>query len=131
MIEAKHIFWAEKLFQFYIFRLLKKHFHAFHLLGEIPKIDPNIPVILIPNHSTWWDGFFFYLLNRKLFKRTIYLMMLESQLSKYHFFSKVGAYSVAPENPKKILQSLRYTIGLLKKHTDKKPIICIFPQGEM
>lgn len=131
MIKAKPSKWAKKVFHFYVMRLMKRHFHAFQLLGEIPKIDSARPLILLPNHSTWWDGFFVYLLNEKIIKRPLYLMMLESQLSRYKFFARVGAYSIEPKRPKSTLKSLQYTVELLEKNLTPRPMICIFPQGEL
>ncbi len=131
MIKAQHTWWADKLFHFYVFRLMKKHFHSINLLGELPETDPKLPLLLLPNHSTWWDGFFIYLLQKKILHRKVYLMMLEQQLSKYNFFSKVGAYSINLETSKGIYQSLNYTLELLTSEQVSSPAICIFPQGEL
>lgn len=131
MIKARKIIWAEKLFQFYMLRLLKKSFYSFYTFGEIPKPKNNLPTILLPNHSTWWDGFFVYLLNHYFFKRTTYLMMLEEHLSKHKFFSKIGVFSINPNNPKSTIKSLNYTAELLKQKENGFPQICIFPQGEL
>ena len=131
MIKAKHSKCAKFLFHHYIMNLLKHHFQNFHLLGDIPKTDPNLPLMLLPNHSTWWDGFFVYLLNEKLFRRPIYLMMLEEQLKKYHFFCRVGAYSIEPDNPKSMMRTLKYTVDILNSETSPPPLVCIFPQGEL
>jgi len=128
MIEAKHSRWANYIFDLYIMRLLKRHFFGFHLLGKLPETDPTIPILLIPNHNTWWDGFLVYLLNKTVLHRKLYLMMLEEQLSKYRFFSRVGAYSVNPHSPKSTLGSLKYTLELLQRD---KSMVCIFPQGEL
>lgn len=129
MIEAKHRKWAEFFFKPYIFKSLKKHFRSFQVLGEIPLTDKNIPIILTPNHSTWWDGFFVYLLNKKLFNRKFYIMIMEEQLSKYKFFPKLGGFSIERGNPKKIIQSLKYTSEIMDQN--KNSIINIFPQGEV
>jgi 1-acyl-sn-glycerol-3-phosphate acyltransferase len=133
MIQAKHTKWAEVVFSSYINRLLKKNFHSFHLMGKIPQIDQNRPLILAPNHNSWWDGFFIYLLNEKLLYRKIYLMMLEEQLSKYPFFAKLGAYSIDPNSRNKIIESLRYTLSILENEQipNHPSLICIFPQGEL
>ena len=132
MIEARPSRWAKAIFHIYLMRLFKKHFHAFHLLNNLPETDPELPLLLLPNHSTWWDGFFIYHLNEKHFKRPAYLMMLERQLSRYRFFARVGAYSVDPQHPKSIFISLKYTISLMQKHQHPAAaLICIFPQGEL
>lgn len=131
MITARHHKWAEFIFRLYIYRLLRKNFAAIHLLGKKPDISPEKPLLLLPNHSTWWDGFFVYLLNKKIFQRELYLMMLEEQLRKYSFFFRVGAYSIQQGKPKKVIESLQYTLDLLQKKSQVPPLICIFPQGEL
>jgi len=131
MITAKHQKWAEIIFRLYIFRLLRKNFAAIHLLGEKPDISPEKPLLILPNHSTWWDGFFIYLLNKKIFQQELYLMMLEEQLRKYPFFSRVGAYSIQQGKPKKVIESLQYTLELFQKKSQLAPVICIFPQGAL
>ena len=128
MIRAQHRFWADLIFQPYLMWLFKRHFHTIQLLGTPPKIPTHLPLLLLPNHSTWWDGFFVYLLNKRIFRRTAYLMMLETQLSKYRFFAKIGAYSIEPEQRQGIVESLKYTVELLNQGT---PLVSIFPQGEL
>ncbi len=131
MIKARHAKWAEALFDVYVMRLMKRQFHRFHLFGEIPRIESTLPLLLVPNHASWWDGFFVHLLNRQLFQRRPYIMMLESELRKYHFFSRVGAFSIDPGNAKKTLASLQYAVSVMKNEQNKPPLICLFPQGEL
>ena len=128
MIRAQHRFWADLIFQPYLKWLFKRHFHTIQLLGTLPEISPRMPVLLLPNHSTWWDGFFIYLLNKRIFRRTAYLMMLEEQLRKYRFFAKIGAYSIEPKHRQGIVKSLKHTVELLNQGT---PLISVFPQGEL
>ena len=128
MIQAQHRFWADFIFQPYLTRLFKRHFHRIQLLGKLPKVPSHLPLLLLPNHSTWWDGFFVYLLNKRVFRRAAYLMMLEKQLSKYKFFAKIGAYSIEPKHRQGIVESLEYTVELLKQGT---PLISVFPQGQL
>lgn len=131
MIKAQHKWSAEKIFHVYVFRMLKKHFTSVALLGKFPKLDPILPTLLIPNHNTWWDGFFAYFFNETVTKQNIYLMMLNEQLKKYPFFSQVGAYGIDPDNPKSTLTSMKYTLELLDQPTSPKSMVCIFPQGEL
>ena len=128
MIRAEPRRWADMIFQPYLTWLFKRHFHEIQVLGELPKIPHDLPLLLLPNHSTWWDGFFIYLLNKQIFRRTAYLMMLEEQLSKYKFFRKIGAYSIEPKHRRGIVESLEYTVELLNEGT---PLVSIFPQGQL
>ncbi|HOX85211.1 MAG TPA: lysophospholipid acyltransferase family protein [bacterium] len=127
MIKARPTVWANRLFWTYLRRLLRRHFFAIWLVGQVPELNDHQPVLLLPNHHTWWDGFFAYLLNRSLFRRPFYLMMLEQQLRKNRFFTRVGAYSIDPLSPGGIRRSLDYTLSLLNGN----PLIALFPQGEL
>ena len=69
MIKAQHNWSADKIFRIYIFRMLKKHFASVTLFGKLPESDPLLPTLLIPNHNTWWDGFFVYFLNETVAKQ--------------------------------------------------------------
>lgn len=128
MIRARHRLWADIIFQPYLSWLFKRNFHEIRLLGTQPEIPDDLPLLLLPNHSTWWDGFFVYLLNKRVFRRTTYLMMLEAQLTKYKFFAKIGAYSIEPENRRSAIESLEYTVELLEQEMS---LVTIFPQGEL
>ena len=128
MIRAQHRLWADIIFQPYLTWLFKRHFHEIQLLGALPEIPDDLPVLLLPNHSTWWDGFFVYLLNKRIFRRTTYLMMLEAQLTKYKFFRKIGAYSIEPGNRRSVIESLEYTVELLNRKTS---LVTVFPQGQL
>lgn len=131
MIEAKHAAWADRIFYPYVTWLCKRDFHAVHLCGPVPATDPELPLLLLPSHSTWWDGFFVYLLNKKIFRRKIYLMMLETQLARYKFFSRLGAYSINPYSTGGIKNSLHYSMAILNEKITPRPLLCIFPQGEL
>lgn len=131
MIHANHTAWAARIFDPYVKWLCRRHFHALHILGKLPDCDASLPLLLLPNHSTWWDGFFIYLLNQKLFARKTYLMMLEAQLARYQFFSRLGAFSISLDSPGSVRQSLRYTVEILNQNIVPRPLLCMFPQGEL
>jgi hypothetical protein len=131
MIKANHKNWAHMVFNLYLNRLFKRNFHGFHLYGEDPVAERKYPLLLIPNHSSWWDGFFVYYINQQLMQRKLYLMMLESELSKYPFFSRLGAYSISPGEPKKVIGSLKYSLDVMNENGQSAPAICVFPQGEI
>jgi len=109
---------------------LNSRIYAIYLLNLIPDFDHQKPLLLLPNHSSWWDGFFIYLLNKKLLHRKPYLMMLEEQLKQNRFFRFIGAYSIKSDTIKDVKQSLQYTRKLLNKK-DEPLLVCLFPQGEL
>jgi 1-acyl-sn-glycerol-3-phosphate acyltransferase len=127
MITGTYSKTADLVFSHYLDHLFRNHFAGMHLLSDLPEINSHAPLIMFPNHSTWWDGFLVHFLNRKLIRRRLHLMMLSSQLSRFPFFKKVGAYGISPESPKDINRVIDYTVGLLTPGN----LVCIFPQGEL
>jgi hypothetical protein len=130
MISAEHKKWAEWIFQHYLYRLFKRHFYAINLINPVPDFNPQKPLLLLPNHSSCWDGFFVFILNKKLLQRRVYLMMLEARLKINRFFRYLGAYSIKSDTIKDIKQSVQYTINILNKK-EEPPLVCFFPQGEL
>jgi len=128
MIEVKNIFWARIMFDFYIGKLLRKHFSHFYLLNNFPALKSPNSIVLIPNHFSWWDGFFIDWILKKETKYQIKIMMLEEQLKRFWFFNYLGAYSIEPKNPASVKETVLYTRSLINK---KENGIVIYPQGEI
>jgi hypothetical protein len=80
---------------------------------------------VIGNHSTWWDGFLIYQLNRQIIKKDFYAMMLETQLNELWFLQKVGCFSINPGS-KSVVESLKFGSDLLAK---KQNMVLFYPQG--
>lgn len=53
MIKAKHSHRAKTIFNWYVTRLLKRHFHAISFFGDKPVFANDLPLLLLPNHSSW------------------------------------------------------------------------------
>jgi chlorobactene lauroyltransferase len=131
MIPARHNKAAQALFHLYVMPAMRRQFHSIHLLGDEPEWPRDRLLLILPNHCSWWDGFFIHLVNIRLWQRKVYLMMLENQLAKHRFFSRLGAFSIDPESPGGIRQSLRYTREILSAGPAGERMLCIFPQGEL
>lgn len=131
MITARHSKAAQALFHLYIMPAMRRQFHAVHLLGQEPDWPARTPLIILPNHSSWWDGFFIYLLNLRLWRRQPWVMMLEEQLRKRPFFRRLGVFSVNPATPGGVRCSLRYARALLTGEAAGGRMLCLFPQGEL
>ncbi len=125
MIKPKHNPLYHKIFDIYIRQLIKRDFRKVTIIGDFTPDDRSI--LLVPNHFSWWDGFFAWELNRKHLNKKFYLMMLESELNKYMFFSKLGAFSINPSS-KGMLESLRYASNTLEQPGN---LMVFFPQGKL
>ncbi len=124
--KAKHNFFLYPFFQFYSLYKIKQNFNKVEINGEFR--DRGLPVFLVSNHISWWDGFWTVYLNRKLFGRKyFYFMMLEEELQKRMFLNKAGGYSVK-KGSRSVIETMEYTAQLLD---DKNNLVLIFPQGEI
>jgi 1-acyl-sn-glycerol-3-phosphate acyltransferase len=128
MTEARHDAWADAMFGSYLRGITRRSFHAVRLLGDAPDPPRELPLIIVANHGTWWDGFFIYLVNTHVLHRKLYIMMLEEQLRRYRFFRRLGAFGIEQGYPRSARASLSYSAELLK---DASNCLCLFPQGAM
>lgn len=125
ILKAKHHHLIYPFFKGYSLWKIRNHFHEVKIIGDL--IEKDLPVLIISNHLSWWDGFWVMYLNLKVFRRKFWFMMLEEQLKKHMFFNKTGGFSIK-KGSRSIIETLDYTIGLLK---NKENLVLIFPQGEI
>jgi len=125
MLKANHHTFHQWLLGNYVRFILWRDFREIIITGDV-KPDGRA-VLLIPNHFSWWDGFFALHLNQKLFRKRIHLMMLERELSKRLFFTRAGAFSIN-HGSREVLESLNYTAQLLE---DANNLVVMYPQGKL
>lgn len=131
MIEPRYNALADAVFTRYLHGLFRRHFHQIRLLGPLPELRGDLPVLLLPNHSTWWDGFFVHLLNRLFLRRRISLVMLQEQLEKNSLFRSLGAAGFDPGSGRDILAMLRWARATLEADRYGRTLLVLYPQGEM
>lgn len=127
MLAANHSNIANFIFRRYLKHLFKKNFDSISIIGNLPDIS-NKPILLLPNHISWWDGFFVHYLNDIHFKRKMYLMVIEETLVKYKFFLKLGAFSIDKSKPKEVIKAFDYAAEILKNNNS---LLGIYPQAEL
>jgi 1-acyl-sn-glycerol-3-phosphate acyltransferase len=125
MIPAKHSYWFQALFMLYLRYIAWRDFHKIQIIGKFE--DKGLPLLVIANHMSWWDGFWILLLNRKIMKRKFYVMMLEDQLRQHPFLRKLGAFSIRKRS-KSAIDTLQYAAKLLNNPGN---LLLVFPQGEI
>ena len=104
---------------------MKNSFHECIIKSDIKKTEK--PVLLLCNHTSWWDGIWALHLNEQLFQKKYHFMMLEEQLKKNWFFQYTGGYSIK-KSSRSIVESLKYTAQLLE---NKNNLVLMFPQGKI
>ncbi|MGD9993747.1 MAG: lysophospholipid acyltransferase family protein [Salinivirgaceae bacterium] len=125
MLAPKHSAWCIKLLNWYSASAIKRHFTDVKLIGEI--LNPNRSLLVIGNHTSWWDGFWMLHLNKKILHKKFHLMMLEKELEKRKFFNYCGAYSINPGHFS-IRQSLSTTHELLSANEN---LVVFYPEGKI
>ncbi len=125
ILKAKHNFIIYPFFKWYAGFIIKRHNNTVKIVGEFN--NKNLPILLISNHISWWDGFWAMYINQNVLHRRFHFMMLEEQLRKYWFFNFTGGFSVN-KSTKSIIETLNYTSEIL---TGNKNMVLIFPQGEI
>ncbi len=125
ILKARHHFIIYPFFKFYSGWIIRRHFGQIEFTGKFE--DRNLPVLLLANHFSWWDGFFALFLNKDIFRRKFHFMMLEEQLRKFPYFNASGGFSVR-KGTRSALESINYTAELLK---DQNNLVLLFPQGKI
>jgi 1-acyl-sn-glycerol-3-phosphate acyltransferase len=125
MLKARHQFIIYPFFRWYAVWKTSRSFNPVRIIGEISRSE--LPVLLISNHISWWDGFWAMYVNLFRFGRKFHFMMLEDQLRKYWFFNHSGGFSVK-KGSRSIVESLKYAGDLLK---DPANLVLIFPEGKI
>ncbi|HEX2935422.1 MAG TPA: lysophospholipid acyltransferase family protein [Bacteroidales bacterium] len=125
ILKARHHVFIYPFFMRYAVFITKRYFRKVNVIGNID--DKGLPILIIANHISWWDGFWIAYLNETLFLRKFHFMMLEEQLRKYWFFNYAGGFSVR-KGSRTVVETLRYTSELLQNSGN---LVLVFPQGEI
>ncbi len=125
MIRANHNKYWVKFSHYYTKFLIWFFFRNVRYIGEYE--EKNLPILIIGNHFSWFDGFIQILLNLEVFKRRFNFMMLENELKKNMVLTKIGASSIS-KGKRSSLESLDYAVEMLQ---DKDNMFLFFPQGKI
>lgn len=125
--------WFYRGFGRYVARLFKKRFHAvriapggIELLRGLDGVDT--PVMVLLNHSSWWDPLLCVLLGSKLVSsRSGFGPMDAKMLKKFGLFKKLGLFGVDPDEPRALKPMVAYCIERFER--DAKATLWATPQG--
>ncbi len=85
------------------------------------------PVLVVSNHTAWWDPLVAIALSYRVLHVDAYALMDAKNLRRFPFFAKVGAFGVDLDDPADGARALRYAKKLLDH--EQKRLLWIFPQG--
>ena len=121
---AKNII-IKRCFDAYIRFIVTRNFSKINFNNLV--IDKSKPVLLIANHSGFWDGFLIQYVNSQLFKKKFHVMLLEQTAKRFPLFKYAGAFSIN-KNSKDVVHSLNFAAQLLN---NPENLVLIFPQGKL
>ena len=126
IIKAKHHFVIHPIFKGFSRVMTNRHFARVKVVGDV-AVDNNRSILLLSNHTSWWDGFWQLYLNMRVFKKKYHFMMLEEQLRKHWYFNYTGGFSVK-KSARSAVETIQYSAELLS-HPDN--MVLMFPQGKV
>ncbi|MDB5157277.1 MAG: hypothetical protein JWR50_1984 [Mucilaginibacter sp.] len=112
-------------FHLYVRFIVARNFNAINF--NTIEIDPDRSILLIANHSGFWDGFLLYWLRCKLLKKKFHIMLFEETSKRIPVLKYGGAFSIQKKS-RDVIESLNYAARLLK---DPGNMVLIFPQGKL
>jgi len=123
-----------RFFAVWIARMLRKDFHAV-LAGRgtaemLASFNSDTrPLIVLMNHSSWWDPLIgLYLARTLLPARPVLGPMEAEQLAKFSFFRKLGIFGIDPDHP----EAMNTLVNHAATTFAKRPATAFWltPQGE-
>ncbi|NLZ95309.1 MAG: glycerol acyltransferase [Bacteroidales bacterium] len=126
IIKAKHHFVIHPIFKLFSRVMINSHFSQVSVIGNV-NVTSNRSILLLSNHSSWWDGFWQLYLNMRMFKKKFHFMMLEEQLRKHWYFNYTGGFSVK-KSARSAVETIQYSARLLSHPNN---LVLMFPQGKV
>ncbi len=97
-----------------------------HGLARARALCAEAPVLLVANHTAWWDPLVALHVSQHLLGVDGYAMMDAKNLRRLPFFGFVGAFGVDLDRPADGAAAIKYTARLLDR---PGRAVWIFPQG--
>ena len=126
IIEAKHHCVIHPIFKLFSRVMINRHFSQVVVVGNV-DMTKDRSILLLSNHTSWWDGFWQLYLNMRVFKKKFHFMMLEEQLRKHWYFNYTGGFSVK-KSARSAVETIQYSAELLSHPNN---LVLLFPQGKV
>lgn len=104
--------------------LFRRRFAGLYLEGRVPTEGP---VLLLGNHTGWWDGPLALMLQRMRSPVPGYVGMEAANLLRYRMFRRAGCFGIDRASPLVAYAGLKYAAELYAGGN----AVWVFPQGVM
>jgi 1-acyl-sn-glycerol-3-phosphate acyltransferase len=108
------------------------HLHEIHCGGATAEDVPrDVPLLLVANHVSWWDGFLLRAVQKRLRPRgRLFTVMSARELARFPFFGLLGVVGVDRGSVASIRGMLRALIAHRRRH-DSMLVVSYLPQGRV
>lgn len=117
--------WFEHFFAWHVRRRFKKRFSAVRV-RNLSALKQNAPILVVSNHTSWWDSLIFFDLFFRTLRVDVYAMMDARNLRKIPLLGWIGAFGVELNDKKDGELAINYAAQLLDR---PGRAVLIFPQG--
>lgn len=123
---------TRKCFDYYLQWNFKKHFSGFYVRNTPQFENLKGPFLLASNHLSWWDGFFFFEIQRRLLPQAkIYTIALEKTCLENPILMKMGVLPLRPQSPSSLRTLLRQLETLRAEVPASDLAVVFFPAGKI
>jgi 1-acyl-sn-glycerol-3-phosphate acyltransferase len=108
------------------------HLRQVHVAGAAVDDVPNdLPLLLVANHVSWWDGFLLRAVQKRLRPRgALFTVMSARELARFPYFSLLGAVRLDRDSVGSVRRMLRELAAHRRRHREML-IVSYFPQGRI
>lgn len=128
MIPARKTRLFDAWFSGHAKRRIEAYFDSVHVhgLAEARRLVEAGPVLVVANHTSWWDPLVAIFLSRFVLGTDGYALMDAKNLRRLPFFAKVGGFGVDLDRADDGAAAIRYAARLLDR---PRRVVFVFPQG--
>jgi 1-acyl-sn-glycerol-3-phosphate acyltransferase len=122
-----------RFFAWYVRRMIRSKFHAVRIAAGTREVLTSLeasptPVLVVLNHSSWWDPLVSLLVAQALCPSRFGCAPMDAnELAKFGMLRKLGIFGIDPSDPASLPALVNYALERFAH--DVKPTIWITPQG--
>lgn len=101
-----------------------------HIAGLPHELTKDLPLLVVANHVSWWDGFVLRELHRALRRHApLRVVMTEHELRRNRILGWIAAVPLRPGSTASVLATFRALRHL--RHERPDTVVLFFPQGRI
>ena len=101
------------------------------ILGQLPNFSTKLPIIIIANHFSWWDGFLIRSVKEYFCcNRQFSFFMGAEQFQTRRWMRWLGAIPMDANRPASVLKAIR-KVSQLRREKGSKLFFFHYPEGQL